>query len=74
MRNPLMLPVLAVVDPELALGLPPAITASTGLDALTQLIEAYVSVRANVRKVVSTLGARNRTHAVALALKAGLID
>jgi alcohol dehydrogenase class IV len=36
-----------VVDPELTLGLPPAVTASTGLDALTQLIEAYVSVRAN---------------------------
>jgi two-component system, NarL family, response regulator len=32
------------------------------------------TIRANVRKVVSTLGARNRTHAVALALKAGLID
>jgi alcohol dehydrogenase class IV len=47
MRSPLMLPLLAVVDPELALGLPPAITASTGLDALTQLIEPYVSVRAN---------------------------
>ena len=42
-----MLPRLAVVDPELALGLPPAVTASTGLDALTQLIETYVSVRAN---------------------------
>ena len=38
---------LAVVDPELALHLPPEITASTGLDALTQLIEPYVSVRAN---------------------------
>ena len=32
LRSPLMLPLLAVVDPELALGLPPAVTASTGLD------------------------------------------
>jgi alcohol dehydrogenase class IV len=47
LRSPLMLPRLAVVDPELTLGLPPAITARTGLDALTQLIEAYVSIRAN---------------------------
>ena len=42
-----MLPRLAVVDPELTLDLPPALTASTGLDALTQLIEPFVSVRAN---------------------------
>jgi alcohol dehydrogenase class IV len=35
------------VDPELTYGLPPAVTASTGLDALTQLIEPYVSLRAN---------------------------
>lgn len=47
LRSALMLPRLAVVDPELTLGLPPAITARTGLDALTQLIEAYVSIRAN---------------------------
>jgi alcohol dehydrogenase class IV len=47
LRSPLMLPRLAAVDPELSLGLPPAVTASTGLDALTQLIEPYVSVRAN---------------------------
>ena len=32
------------------------------------------AVRANVRKVVEAIGARNRTHAVALALKTGLID
>jgi alcohol dehydrogenase class IV len=42
-----MLPRLAVVDSELALGLPRAVTASTGLDALTQVIEPYVGLRAN---------------------------
>ena len=47
LRSPLMLPRVAVVDPELTYGLAPAITASTGLDALTQLIEPYVSARAN---------------------------
>lgn len=47
LRSPLLLARLAVVDPELTLGLPRALTASTGLDALTQLIEPFVSCRAN---------------------------
>jgi alcohol dehydrogenase class IV len=47
LRSPLMLPRLAVVDPDLTHELPPALTASTGLDALTQLIEPYTSCRAN---------------------------
>ena len=47
LRASSMLPRLAVVDPELTLGLPRAVTASTGLDALTQLIEPYVGLRAN---------------------------
>jgi len=46
-RSSLMLPKLTVVDPDLTLSLPPGITAFTGLDALTQLIEPYVSCRAN---------------------------
>ncbi len=48
LRSPFLLPRLAIVDPDLTLTLPPEVTASTGLDALTQLIEPYVSVRASV--------------------------
>ncbi len=47
MRSPLMLPRLAVVDPLLTHTMPPIVTASTGLDALTQLLEALVSWRSN---------------------------
>ncbi|MHC1729440.1 MAG: iron-containing alcohol dehydrogenase [Syntrophobacteraceae bacterium] len=43
LRSPFMLPRVAVVDPELTRSLPPFLTAATGLDALTQLIEPYVS-------------------------------
>jgi alcohol dehydrogenase class IV len=42
LRSPLMLPRLALVDPVLTHTLPPDLTATTGLDALTQLIEPYV--------------------------------
>ena len=47
LRSPRMLPRVALVDPELTLGLPPALTTATGLDAFTQLLEPFVSVRAN---------------------------
>ena len=47
LRSPLMLPRLAVVDPALTYSLPPSITATTGLDALTQLIEPFLSARSN---------------------------
>jgi alcohol dehydrogenase class IV len=46
-RSHLMLPRWAVVDPILTHSMPPGLTASTGLDALTQLIEAFVSNKAN---------------------------
>jgi alcohol dehydrogenase class IV len=47
LRSPHLLPRVALVDPELTHDLPPAITAATGLDALTQLIEPYLCNRAN---------------------------
>ncbi len=47
MRSSTMLPRLAIVDPQLTLSLPQNITAQTGLDALTQLIEPFVSNQPN---------------------------
>lgn len=47
LRSPMMLPDLAIVDPELTYSMPPAITAGTGLDALTQVLESFVSIKSN---------------------------
>lgn len=47
LRHPLMLPRVALVDPELTYNLPADVTAYTGMDALTQVIEPYVSHLAN---------------------------
>lgn len=47
LRSPLMLAKVALVDSDLTLGLPRAVTVSTGLDTLTQLLESYVSRNAN---------------------------
>ena len=47
MRSPLMVPRVAIVDPELTITMPPSVTASTGMDALTQVIEGFVSNKAN---------------------------
>ncbi len=45
LRSPHMLPRVALVDPQLTAGVPPAVTASTGLDALTQVLEPFVCNR-----------------------------
>jgi alcohol dehydrogenase class IV len=47
LRSPLMLARAAIVDPDLLARLPPAVLAASGLDALSQLIEPLLSIRAN---------------------------
>jgi alcohol dehydrogenase class IV len=47
LRSPFLLPRVSIVDPQLTFSMPPAVTASTGLDALTQVIEPYVCNKPN---------------------------
>jgi alcohol dehydrogenase class IV len=47
LRHDSMLPAVALLDPELTLSVPPAVTAATGLDALTQCLEPFVSCQHN---------------------------
>jgi alcohol dehydrogenase class IV len=47
LRSPLMLARAAIVDPDFLVGLPPPVVAASGLDAFAQLVEPFVSVRAN---------------------------
>ena len=47
LRSAFMLPDVALIDPSLTHDVPPHVTASTGLDALTQVIEPYISRRRN---------------------------
>lgn len=72
LRDPAMLARVALIDPELTLDLPPSITASTGLDTLTQLIEAYVSCRANAMTDLFCLeGSKHASNSLRRAFRNG---
>jgi len=72
LRSPHLLARVALVDPELTLDLPPALTASTGLDALTQLLEAYVCNRANpMTDAICAAGIPRAAQALPVACRDG---
>ena len=76
LRSPLMLARAAIIDPDLLAGLPPAVIASSGVDALSQVIEPFLSVRANAATdplaregIRRSAAALPRAHAAARAGK-----
>ncbi len=71
LRSAWMLPRAALVDPELTYSLPPEVTASTGMDALTQVIEPFVSARANA---MTDLYCREGIRRAARSLQAAYAD
>lgn len=54
-NDPKLLPDYAVLDPELTISLPPHITATTGMDALTHAVEAYIG-RSNTKNTTEKAG------------------
>jgi alcohol dehydrogenase class IV len=71
LRSPLMIPRVALVDPDLTVSCPPRVTAASGLDALTQCLEPFVSVRAN--PLTDGLAREGLRHAAA-GLRAAYAD
>ena len=71
LRSTDMIPDLAVIDPELTLSMPATVTANTGLDALTQLMEAFVSKF--VSPITAPLCREGITHAVS-GLRPAVLD
>ena len=60
LKGEVLMPTLAVIDPQFTMTAPPAITAATGLDALTHAIEAYTSRKAQPLSDVFALSAVKR--------------
>jgi alcohol dehydrogenase class IV len=72
LRSDLMVPRIALVDPELAVGVPPDVTAATGMDAITQLIEAYLSRRAQpIPRALCLAGLEQAIPAIVEAVENG---
>ena len=72
LRSPTMLPDLAIIDPELTYSMPPSLTASTGLDALTQVLEPFVSVKSNpLTDIICIEGLKRAARSLHRAFKDG---
>ncbi len=71
--SPLILPDMAILDPNLTLGLPAEITAATGIDAMVHAIEAYASKSAN-NNPLSKLLAREALRLIGANIETAVFD
>ncbi len=72
LRSDLMIPRIVIVDPELTVSAPPQTTAYTGMDAITQLIEAFVSRRSNwLTSALALQGLEMAIPAITVAVRDG---
>ena len=72
LRSEAMVPQIVLIDPELSIGVPPDVTAHTGMDAITQLIESYISRRAKpIPQALAIQGLRLAIPALPIAVKDG---
>lgn len=72
LRSELMVPRVVLVDPELSTSVPPEITAHTGMDAITQLVESYISRRARpIPQALAIQGLRLAVPALPIAVNDG---
>jgi alcohol dehydrogenase len=72
LRSPRMVPDAVLIDPELSASVPPLTTAYTGMDAITQLIESYLSRRAKpIPDALCLAGLKNAVPALAEAVRDG---
>jgi alcohol dehydrogenase class IV len=71
--SPLLLPDMAILDADLTVGLPAAVTAATGIDAMVHAIEAYASASANNNPLSRSL-ARNALQLLGSNIRTAVFD
>ena len=72
MRSSLLLPWVSLIDPLLTLSLPSSVTAFTGMDAFVQVLEPYVSIKANcMTDIFCRDGIRKAAQAILVAYQDG---
>lgn len=72
LRSERILPRIALVDPELTVTVPPATTAASGMDAITQLIESFISRKAQpIPQALAMDGLKKAIPAIAEAVASG---